>query len=256
MSRIFLAVLVAGAFCFTSVASADTPKCNCILSCGDDLDGPYRHGQNKRPWDMPVGGCLMSCPGSKAEPNHALGSALDWRFCLWTDDACTVPLVGFDCVRLYLGEVVADSICVCQEECPSSGGDFPYVYPYAPTDATGCSGFRWRGTILALYGDAVDNAYLQVCGCQDQIVCFRSPDVNANCEVGLEDFVIFAGTFGMDAPGPPFGPPVGLQYYTVYNLHCAPSEGPALPDFVTFATHFGHTCPDAPVGPIPGDCDP
>ena len=222
MSRLFLVVLVAGVFALAPAASADVPDCDCT-----ELDD-----------------CWISCPGAWGLPGHTPGEETDWQVCVYTDN-CAGPLVGFDCLRLKLADVDPDSICVCEEEC----ADFPYVYPEGATDGAGCTTFRFRGTILSLGDDGVGEvAYLQVCGCADMPLMVRSPDVNADCTVGLSDFVVFVSAFGICPPEPS-----GLQHYTIYTGHCAPCPEPQLSDFVVFVRHMDHECDG---GGLPGSCDP
>jgi len=142
--------------------------------------------------------------------------------------------VGYDCLRIDLTAVSPDSLCAC------SGQTFDYIYPTGPTDSNGCTTFRFNGSILQMENDlatAVDPAVLQVCGCQDRPVRFRSPDVNADCSVDLSDFVIFGQSYAICPPDPS-----GFQHYTVYSAHCAPCPRPQLADFVIFGQHYNHSC--------------
>lgn len=217
MSRLFLVVLVAGVFALAPAASADVPDCECTV----------------------VNYAYVSCPGAWGLPGHQPGNETDWQVCVYTDE-CAGPLVGFDCLRLKFEHVYPDSICVCDGECV----DFPYVYPEGPTDVNGCTTFRWQGTILAL-DDDIDPALLQICGCQDMPLFFRSPDVNADCEVGLTDFVVFASAFGICPPEP-----TGLQHYTIYTGHLAPCPKPGTSDFVVFVKHWAHSCTHTVCDPL------
>jgi hypothetical protein len=238
MSRLFLMAFAVGML-VAAPAMADVPNCDCL----DDYDAT---------WPDAPQNCLFVCPGAWGEDGHASGTLTDNKICLYRDDLCTDPLVGFarECIRIDLSEIYADSICVCEEEC----ADFPYIFPEGATDLNGCTTFRFRGSILQMEEwptretppiNYVDIAWLQVCGCQDRPVRFRSPDVDASCEVGLADFVIFGAAFVLtDPPGP-----LGYQHYTVYTGHCAPCPQPGLGDFIVFARHFGHIC-------TPGGCDP
>jgi len=226
MSRLFLMVFAAGMFAVAPMASADVPNCDCL----DDYDVTWP--------DLPQN-CLFVCPGAWGLPGHTAGSISDNKICLYTDDLCTVPLAGYDCLRIDLSAVAPDSICVCDTETT-----FPYIFPTGPTDANGCTTFRFEGSILQLEEDlatAIDPAVLQVCGCQDRPVRFRSPDVDANCNVELADFVIFSGAFIICPPAPS-----GYQQYTVYTGHCAPCPQAQLADFVVFSSHFGHSCTPLP----------
>jgi hypothetical protein len=227
MSRLFLMVFAVGML-VAAPAMADVPNCDCL----DDYDAT---------WPDAPDNCLFVCPGAWGLPGHTSGSISDNKICLYKDDLCTDPLVGFDCLRIDLSEILPDSICVCDEECL----DYPYIFPEGATDVNGCTTFRFRGSILQLedYG-GVDVAWLQVCGCQDRPVRFRGPDVDADCNVGLGDFTVWSGTFNICPPQP-----AGYQHYTVYNGHCAPCPAPGLADFVIFSSHFGHSC-------TPGACDP
>ena len=213
MSRLFFAVLVAGAFALAPVASADVPDCDCTL-----VD-PY----------------LFACPGADGDAGHGPGSECEWTVTLYTED-CAAPMVGFDCLRIRIDGVDPDSMFVSAEE----SADFPYVYPAGPTDGSGEAHFYFRGTILNLEQGS-DVPYLQVCGCADEsLPCLRGPDYNTNGDVGLSDFVVFASAFAFCPPEP-----TGFQFYTVYTGHCAPCPGPGLADFVIFARHFGHAGPPA-----------
>lgn len=236
MSRLFLMVFVVGMLAIAPTASADVPNCDCL----DDYDAT---------WPDAPENCLFTCPGAWGLPGHTPGTFVDNKICLYKDDLCTDPLVGFDCLRIDLSEILPDSICVCDEECT----DFPYIFPEGATDANGCTTFRFRGSILQLEEwparetppvNYVDIAWLQVCGCQDRPVRFRGPDVDANCNVELSDFVTFGGAFIICPPAA-----INYQNYTVWNNHCAPCPQASLADFVTFAGHFGHSC-------TPGPCDP
>ena len=225
MSLLLLVVLVAGVFALAPTANADVPDCECTTINGQVIaDGSHYYYP---PTYYP----LVSCPGAWGLPGHTPGSETDWVICLY-DDNCVNPLVGFDCLRLKLEHVLPDSICVCDEECTY----FPYIYPEGPTAINGCTSFRFRGTILALDTD-IDPVLLQICGCQDLPLFVRSPDVNADCAVGLTDFVIFSGAFGICPPEP-----TGLQHYTIYTGHTAPCPRPGLSDFVVFVNHWGHSC--------------
>ena len=234
MSRLFLMVFVVGMLALAPTASADVPNCDCL----DDYDAT---------WPDAPQNCLLVCPGAWGLNGHVPGELTDNKICLYKDDNCTEPLVGFNCLMIDLSEIYPDSICVCDEECV----DWPYILPVAATDGNGCTNFRFRGSILQLEEwptredppfNYVDIAWLQVCGCQDRPVRFRSPDVNADCEVSLADFVVFGAAWTAD-------PAIGYQQYTVYTGHCAPMPGPVLADFVVFAAHYGHSC-------TPGWCDP
>jgi hypothetical protein len=221
MSRIFLMVLAVGALVFVSTASADVPGCS-YTTIGKPL--------------------VISCPAPWGSPNHVAGSYLEWTFTLYQTDGVT-PLDGFDCLRLNLGNVDPDSICVCDYD-----ADFQYVYPAAPTNALGVATFRPQGTILNT--DSTDPIYLEVCGCPDLDVSsmrVSSPDVNQNCSVGLEDFVIFSGLYNR---GPAGAQPVGFEHYTIYtNTHRAPLCGPGYggeSSFITFSLHWNHNCTEVP----------
>ncbi len=228
MSRLFLMVFVAGMLAIVPTASADVPNCDCL----DDWDAT---------WPAAPQNCLFVCPGAWGVTGHQPGNLTDNKICLYSDDLCSVPLVGFDCLRIDLSSVWADSICVCDEECV----DFPYIFPEGPTDVTGCTTFRFRGSILQMeLAEPDDVAWLQVCGCQDRPVRFRSPDLDGDCVVGLSDFVTFGIAFVICPPQP-----IGYQHYSVYYGHCAPCPKPGLADFVVFTPHFGHSC-------TPGICDP
>ncbi len=228
MSRLFLMVFVAGMLAVAPTAGADVPNCDCL----DDYDVT---------WPGTPANCLFVCPGAWGLPGHNPGQIADNQICLYKDQNCTDPLVGFDNLRIDLTGIVADSICVCDSEC----GTFPYIMPTAATDANGCTSFRFQGSILQLEQVmGTDVAWLEVSGCQDRPVRFRGPDVDANCDVGLADFAIFGAAF-IICPGEP----TGYQHYTVYTGHCAPCPQPALADFAIFGAHFGHTC-------TPGACDP
>lgn len=216
MSRLFLMVFVVGMLAIAPTAIADVPNCDCL----DDNDVT---------WPTTPGNCLFACPGAWGLPGHTPGAITDNKICLYKDDLCTDPLVGFDCLRIDLTAVLPDSICICDEEC----ADFPYIFPEGPTDANGCTTFRFRGSVLDLSG----TSQLQVCGCQDRPVRFRGPDVDADCNVALADFVIFGGAFVICPPNPG-----GYQHYTVYTGHCAPCPQAQLADFVIFSQHFGHNC--------------
>ena len=240
MSRLFLVLLVAGAFVMAPAASADVPDCDCTVWAGKLWGG------HPPPGPATVnGGCVVSCPGAWGQPGHNPGEETDWVICLYTED-CLGPMVGFDCLRIALADVDPDSICVCEEEC----ADWTYIYPEGPTDGTGCTSFRFRGTILNLEDDTSPGAEIgrvQVCGCPDIELLVRSPDVNADCVVGLTDFVVFGSAFALY---PCVAQPTGLQHYTVYTGHCAPCNHPSLSDFVVFGKHFDHKCEPA------GSCDP
>jgi len=222
MSRLFLVLLVAGAFVIAPAASADVPDCDCT--------------------EFPA--CVLSCPGAGTDNGHGAGQDIDWVVTLYTED-CLGPMVGFDCYRIALADVSPDSMCVCDEEC----ADFSYIYPEGPTNGFGQGTFRFRGTILNLETDTSPGAEvprLEVCGCGDIPVLVRSPDIVPNCNVELADFVVFSSSFGL---APCLAQPTGLQHYTVYTVHCAPCNRPQLSDFVVFSRHFGHNC-------TPGACDP
>jgi hypothetical protein len=220
MSRLFLMVFVAGMLVIAPAASADVPNCDCL----DDWDAT---------WEIAAENCLFVCPGASTDPYHGVNTLSDNQITLYSDDGCSVPLQGFDAMRIDLTEIYADSICVCDDEC----SDFPYIYPLNPTDASGHATFRFRGSILQLENDYLgpdpDVAWLQVTGCQDRPVRFRSPDVNADCVVGLSDQVTFSQTTAT---------PTGYQHYTVYATHCAPPVVPGLGDQVVFSQHIDHTC--------------
>jgi len=229
MSRLFLMVFVVGMLAMVPTANADVQNCDCL----DDYDAT---------WPDSPSNCLFACPGAWGLPGHTPGAITDNKICLYRDDLCTDPLVGFDCLRIDLSQVLADSICVCDEEC----ADYPYILPEGPTDANGCTTFRFRGSNLQLEEwptreeppvNYVDIAWLQVCGCQVRPVRFRGPDVDADCNVALADFVIFGGAFVICPPQP-----AGYQHYTVFTGHCAPCPQAALSDFVVFSQHFGHSC--------------
>jgi hypothetical protein len=227
MSRLFL-MLAAGMLVFASTASADVPDCDCL----DNWTVT---------WPNSPQNCLFVCPGAWGLPGHTAGAIADNKICLYKNDACNDPLVGFDCLRIDLSAVAADSICICDTE----AGTWPYIMPTAATDGTGCTTFRWQGSILQMDtypfrdGTVDEQAWLQVCGCQDRSVRFRSPDVNADCDVSLADFSIFGASFALY---PCAAQPTGYQHYTVYNVHCAPCNHPSLADFSVFGTHFGHAC--------------
>jgi hypothetical protein len=212
MSRLLLVALVAGVFAIAPAASADVPDCDCTTVT-----------------------CMVSCPG---------GDATAGNVCVHTE-GCVSPLVGFECLRLRLNMVDPDSICVCEPGC----ADWPYVYPDGPTDLAGCTTFTPEGHAILALGNDLDNAVVEVCGCADTPVQYRSPDINADCDVGLLDFVVFGSAFGL---WPCLAQPTGLQHYTVYTGHCAPCNHPVLADFVVFAAHFGHGCLIAG----PGACNP
>jgi len=222
MSRIFLVLLVAGAFVIAPAASADVPDCSCTE----------------------VQRCGVTCPGGSGDPFHGPGQDVDYTITLYTD-GCAGPLVGFDCYRINYEAVDPDSICVCEELCP----DFPYIYPTGPTNASGVGTFNMSRITLLNLENAVEAPQLQVCGCPDIPLWFRSPDVNADCTVGLTDLVIFNSAFVLN---PCVAQPTGLQHYTVYTGHCAPCDHPGLSDFVVFSRHLDHTCAAA----IPSSCDP
>lgn len=233
MSRLFLMVFVAGMLALAPTAIADVPNCDCL----DDYD---------LTWPDAPDNCLLVCPGAWGLPGHAAGDPTDNKICLYKDDLCTMGLANFGNFRIDLSQVAPDSICVCTDECPVTG-TFPYIMPVVPTGGDGCTTFRFQGSILQMENDlatAVDPALLQVSGCQDRIVRFRSPDVTADCSVGLPDFVVFGAAFVICPPAP-----TAYQHYTVYTGHCAPCPKPGLADFVVFALHFGHSC-------VPGPCDP
>jgi hypothetical protein len=250
MSRLFLIAFAVGLL-VAPTAMADVPNCNCL----DDYDAT---------WPSSAENCLFACPGAWLRTGHTPGAVADNQIRLYRDDLCTDPLVGFDCLRIDLSEIYPDSICVCDEECV----DFPYIYPEGPTDATGTTQFRFRGSILQLEewptretppASYVDIAWLQVCGCQDRPVRFRGPDVDASCNVALADFVIFSAAFILGDPGNPNTQPSGYQHYTIYDpgTHCAPMPKPALSDFVIFSPHFGDPAnSDLPHACTPGACDP
>ena len=190
--------------------------------------------------------CFVACPGAWAEEGHAPGSETDWKVCLRDFDDHT-PIVGFSALRIDLTNVLPASICACEEECD----DWPYVYPTGPTDANGCTTFRWRGSLLALDMDP-SIVQLEIAGCGGEFwqLLFRSPDVNADCEVTLLDFVIFAWAFGKCPPWTISG----YEKYTMYCEACEPCPAVGLPgltlaDLVVFARHFDHSC-------TPGSCDP
>lgn len=235
MTRHIIAAALVGMLALPTAVSAQ--DCDCILECG------YDFGVSGMPWDMPNGACLVSCPGSWGLPGHTSGSETDWRLRIY-DPAilpeCTAGLADFEDMFLAFDDISPDSICVCDEACT----DWPHVSPIAPTDAFGYTSFRVRGSILALSYDDVDNVFLNVGICAPARVCFRSPDVNADCAVDLADFAIFAAAFVICPPQPS-----GYQKYTVYTVHCAPCPQPLLADFILFATHFGHSC-------TAGACDP
>jgi hypothetical protein len=237
MSRLFLVVLVAGVFGVAPAASADVPNCDCL----DDYDAT---------WPIHPENCLFVCPGAQTDPGHLANQEADLKICLYEDQNCTVGLVGFSAMRLDMSLVLPDSICVCEEDCD----DFPYIAPEGPTGVDGCTSFRFRGCIHQLEEDlvtAVDPVMLQVTGCQDRPVRFRSPDLNCDCVVGLADNVIFSGAFVICPQAIPPGPqPTGRQHYTVYTGHCAPCPQAQLSDNVVFSRHFDHTCT------APGSCDP
>jgi hypothetical protein len=218
MSRLFLMVFVAGMLVIAPAASADVPNCDCL----NDWDAT---------WPVAAQNCLFVCPGQfGVDTGHGVGSLVDNKICLFSDENCSVGIVGFDAMRIDLTGVSADSICVCDDAC----GDYPYIYPSAATDGTGCTTFRFRGSILQLENSGADVAWLQVAGCQiEQPVRFRSPDVNADCVVSLADQVVFANVGN---------PPTGYQHYTVYSGRCAPPVGPLLGDQVIFALHLDHVC--------------
>lgn len=237
MSRLFLMVFVVGMLALAPTANADVPNCDCL----DDYDAT---------WPVAPQNCLFVCPGEwGVDDGHFPGNLADNKICLYKDDLCTDPLVGFNCLRIDLSEILPDSICVCDEECT----DYPYIFPEGPTDANGCTTFRFRGSILQLEewptrevppASYVDIAWLQVCGCQDRPVRFRGPDVDADCTVGLADNVIFSAIFDK------VGASTGYQHYTVYANHCAPKDNPGLASNVIFSKHLDHTCG------VPTVCDP
>jgi hypothetical protein len=223
MSRLFLMVFVVGMLAIVPAAIADVPTCDCL----DDWDAT---------WPVAGENCLFVCPGAWGSAGHNTSSLANNKICLYQDDLCSVPLVGFDALRIDLSQVLPDSICVCDGQCT----DFPYIFPQGPTDANGCTTFRFRGSILQLElagGD--DVAWLQVSGCHDRPVRFRSPDMDADCDVDLSDLILFGKAFVSCPPYPSGGE---AWVYAVYAGHCAPCPKAGGADFVVFAPHFGHTC--------------
>lgn len=194
-------------------------------------------------WPDTPENCLFNCPGAWGLAGHTAGSISDNKICLYYPlvGPCEDPVVGYDNLRIDLSDLDwPDSVCVCDTE----AADWPYIMPTAATDGSGCTSFRFQGSIQQLdnYPNRPapsDQAWLQVGACQDRVVRFRSPDLNADCNVGLADFAIFTGAFSLY---PCAAQPTGYQWYTVYNFYCHPCPFPGLADFSTFGTHFGHSC--------------
>lgn len=230
MTRLGVLIIMVLTAAAGSTASAQAQSCYCL-----DL------------WHITWPGtpenCLFNCPGAWGLPGHTAGSISDNKICLYYPliGPCEDPVVGYDNLRIDLSQIPHDSLCVCDTE----AANWPYIYPTAATDGSGCTTFRFSGSVINMKtypyrdGTADDQPWLQVGACQDRQLRMRSPDFNADCKVDLVDFVIFTGAFVLY----PCGALPGLwQHYTVLNSHCAPCNFPNLSDFATFGQHFDHSC--------------
>ena len=176
----------------------DVPNCDCITADS----------------------CFVICPGGD----------IPFNVFLYSDEACQVPIVGFDCIRIDFGD--SEGITPCSEAEP----DWPYVYPNGPSDGDGRVEFTPR-----LLGCSPESpVYLQVCGCQDrELPCVKSLDLDGDGWVTDTDIAYCDSLMGsgvcccdFDCDGIVDGD--DLDLITAHRLHsCTQAPPPCTPVLLT-----------------------